>query len=493
MTGKKEGARLLISLGLTAIVIAAILFLLDKVMPKPRVTTQEPIIPPSNPSPILMSLGGEIVVKVRTSPDKENGTAAFAKGDFATAVEKFTASLNNSPNDPETLIYLNNAKIAQDTSAALKVAVIAPISFDPNQAEEILRGVAQAQDEVNSSGGINGKKLQILIASSIRSSGNNSSTNSEQLDNELIKDNSLLAVVGSRRNSSIYNDKGLVLVFPIEPARDTGNQENSSQAVNNQSNPAESNYIFYVNSSDVLVDTHSRHIVREARNIAICGDSSRGNNSTNSSNATVSFNKILVDKYTNAINKYGGQVISFPCDLGDKNFQPSAFVNEAIETQKANGFLFIPTNRNIFYATKVAQEIRGRKPFFASETMYKQTTLDNGKDFQGMVLPVYWHRDANKNNPFADKALKLWNAQVNHRTAGAYDALQVIIAGLKQDNTRQGLKNVLSNPNFSASGATGTIKFSPSGERQGKAFLVKVESCDASKPCASGYEFVLLQ
>jgi branched-chain amino acid transport system substrate-binding protein len=70
--------------------------------------------------------------------------------------------------------------------------------------------------------------------------------------------------------------------------------------------------------------------------------------------------------------------------------------------------------------------------------------------------------------------------------------MQVIIAGLKQDNTREGLQKVLSNPTFSTSGATGMIQFSPSGEREGEALLVKIQRCER---CSSGtgYDFALLK
>ncbi len=296
MNNKQENIRLLVSLGLAGLMVGAILLVVRQFSPNIRGEIQSPSSPSDPSSSLSTSLGEKILVKVQTYPEKEAGVAAFVKQDFTTAIEKFSTSQKKNPNDPETLIYLNNAKIAQNKSPSLKVAVIAPINFDIKLAEETLRGVAQAQDEVNTSGGINGKKLQILIVTSNRSGGNNSnsSTNSEQLDNELIKDNSLLGVVGSRRKSSIYNDKHLVLVFPVEPARDSGNPDNSAQAVNNQSEPAESNYVFYVNSSDVLIDTHARQIVRESRNIAICGDSSLGNNSTNTrSNSAASFNKIF--------------------------------------------------------------------------------------------------------------------------------------------------------------------------------------------------------
>jgi branched-chain amino acid transport system substrate-binding protein len=68
----------------------------------------------------------------------------------------------------------------------------------------------------------------------------------------------------------------------------------------------------------------------------------------------------------------------------------------------------------------------------------------------------------------------------------AYDATQVIITGLKRSNTRQELQKVLSSPGFSVNGATGTIKFRPSGDRDGKSILVQVQSS------GTGYDFVRL-
>ncbi|MDZ8183624.1 MAG: ABC transporter substrate-binding protein [Nostoc sp. ChiSLP02] len=483
MTNNKENFKLLISLGIAGILVAVLFWLISKL--------SSTIVPVSNPistsssipnKSSFMNLGTKILVKVQTSPEKTDGVKAFEEKKFATAVDKFTVSLKNNPNDPETLIYLNNAKIAQDNSEIIKVAVIAPINFDQNLSEEILRGVAQAQNEVNSQGGINGKKLQIVIASA------ENREDFAKLDNELVEDKTLVAAVGVRRDPAIYNQKKLVLVLPVERPNQAENTERLEQnSVNSQQNTAKNNYLFHVNPLyDTLVDTHARYIARQARNVAICGDipSSRNNSSFSS-------NQVLIEQYAQALEKYGSKVISTPCNLADKNFDSRAFVDKAIETENTSGFLLLPSFRSIYFATKVGQAIRGRKPLFASESMYSATTLQNGEDVQGMVLPVYWHRDANKNNPFAENAFRLWNARVNQRTAGAYDAMQVIIAGLKQDTTREGLQKVLSNRDFSTSGATGTIMFSSSGERQGEALLVKIERCER---CSSGtdYDFVLL-
>ncbi|MBD0387541.1 MAG: amino acid ABC transporter substrate-binding protein [Nostoc sp. C3-bin3] len=485
MTNKKENLRLLISLGLAGIMVAAILWLINKL--------SSTIISSPNPTstlyslqnkPSFMNLGTRILVTLQAYPEKIDGVKAFSENDFTTAVEKFTASLKNNPNDPETLIYLNNAKIAQDNSEALKVAIIAPINFDINLAKEILRGVAQAQNEVNNQGGINGKKLQILIASV------DNPEDSRLLDETLVQEKNLVGVVGVRPNPKIYNEKGLVLVFPVELPSQAENREKSEQIVIGQLNTSKNNYLFHVNPPySNLVDIHARYIAQRFRNIAICGDvpSSR-------SNSAFSLNQSLVKQYTQAIQYYGTKVISTPCNLSGTNFDYRAFVKKAIETENASGFLLIPSIDNIPFATKVAQEVGNRKPLFASEIMYNPKTLENGKYLEGMVLPVYWHRDANKDNPFAKTfakdASKLWKGDVNQRTAGAYDAMQVIIAGLKQDDTREGLQKVLSNPNFSTSGVTGTIKFSPSGELQGEALLVKIERCEG---CSNtDYHFTLL-
>ncbi|HBY75884.1 MAG TPA: ABC transporter substrate-binding protein, partial [Cyanobacteria bacterium UBA11148] len=45
-----------------------------------------------------------------------------------------------------------------------KIAVSVPMESNLNKAQEILRGVAQAQNEVNRNGGINGMLLKVAIA-----------------------------------------------------------------------------------------------------------------------------------------------------------------------------------------------------------------------------------------------------------------------------------------------------------------------------------------
>ncbi|MBW4565288.1 MAG: ABC transporter substrate-binding protein [Mojavia pulchra JT2-VF2] len=488
MPHKDENIRLLISLGLAGVMVAVILWLVSKVASKPVTTPSTP----SMVSPVLpiasslewMSMGEKILVTADKTDEKEAGVNAFKAEDFGTAIIKFQASLQSKRNDPETLIYLNNAKVGK--SKALKVAVIAPIGSSLNEAKETLRGVAQAQEEVNSSGGINGMPLQLEIASL------NNFGELEKIDSELAKDSNLLAVVGFGRNENIYKQSSLVKVSPGSGRNQPG--QNQAQLF------GDTRYVFNISPNrNIFNQALAEYIVKKERrtNIAICRDSSFRTSQETSSQERP--NQEIVQEYSDLINKAGGKVIGTDCDLGAANFRASNFIAKAI-SDGAEAILLIPRITNINPALDVAKENRGRLALFGSQQLYGEKILKFGQgDIKGMVVSVPWHRDANRNmskgNSFAEKAAKLWGGEVSPRTATAYDAMQVIIAGLKEDSTRQGLQKVLSNPNFSAMGATGKIQFSSSGDRQGGVFLVKIEPCDANKPCSSstGYDFVLLQ
>ena len=88
-----------------------------------------------------ISSGEKILVQANVSPEKKAGIEAFAKGDYAVAINLWELSLKRQPNDPETVIYLNNAKVANRNP--IQIAVSVPIGDNLDVAQEILRGVAQ--------------------------------------------------------------------------------------------------------------------------------------------------------------------------------------------------------------------------------------------------------------------------------------------------------------------------------------------------------------
>ncbi|WP_196516197.1 ABC transporter substrate-binding protein [Nostoc sp. WHI] len=443
------------------------------IKPTPPTPTPTPDISPISPSPISlnlqarMSLGERILVTKNTTLDKEAGVKAFASGDFITAVKKFQSSLKKK-NDPEALIYKNNAQIGK--SKAFKIVISVPIGGNVDIAEEMLRGVAQAQDEVNRSNGINGQPLQILIA-------NDDAVIeiAQDLAAEFVKDSSILAIIGHSRNevsvqaAKIYKDK-LVMVS-------TNNTVQLSQQL-----PEIGKYIFrIVPNQGVESDVLANYIVTTAqlKTITICADS------------TASITSDTTKKtYAESITNARGQVIT-NCDFGNLKIPDPTVVSQAISAG-AEGLLLIPKLNKINRAFEVAEANKGNLALFGHPTLYTFRTLQQGKgNVRGMVLTAFWHPDAFPNNPFSENANRLWG-RVNWQTAASYDALQAIITGLRKHDTREGLQQALSDPNFVASGATGTIKFKPDGDREGKSLLVKIEPKNPSKS-GTGYDFVLLR
>ena len=69
----------------------------------------------------------------------------------------------------------------------------------------------------------------------------------------------------------------------------------------------------------------------------------------------------------------------------------------------------------------------------------------------------------------------------------AYDATAAAIIGLRSGNSREQLQKALSNSGFSINGATGTVKFLPTGDRNAPGTLVKIR---LGKTSATGFDFV---
>ena len=413
-----------------------------------------------------ISLGNKVLVTADNNPDKQAGVQAFASGNFATAVNKFSSSLQLNRNDPEAWIYLSNAAAAEEGNV-VKIAVSVPIGGNLNVAKEILRGVAQAQYELNQNGGIGGSLVQVEIAND-----DNDPAIAKQLAAEFVEDSSILAVVGHNSSEAsiaaapVYQQGRLVMISPTSVARDLSGI---------------GSYIFRTTPpSRAVADTLARYAITSAKhtNIAICADSQ--------DRASQSFK----EEFTSAIFDNGGKVTHTACDFSAPNFNPSDIPSQAI-SDGADALLLVPSVDKINQATDVARANKGRLALFGNHTMYTFETLQQGQvDANGMVLAVVWHPTAIPDSSFPVNASKFWGGAGSWRTAMAYDATKAVITGLKSGTTRDQLQKALSNSGFSFNGATGAIQFLPSGDRQGSAILVKVQPGGNS---GTGYDFVPLR
>ncbi|MGK7874442.1 MAG: ABC transporter substrate-binding protein [Xenococcaceae cyanobacterium] len=423
---------------------------------------------PTKPPRPRLSIGEKILVKEQTNPEKQAGVQGFSSGDFDTAITKLEESLKVNRNDPEALIYLNNAKAKAANQPVLKIAVSVPIDRNLYVAQEILRGVAQAQDEVNREGGINGALLIVEIAND-----DNEPKIVEKLANEFVEDSDILAVVGHNSNNAslaaapFYSQGGLVMVSPTSTSSElSGNNKYWFRTVPINRWSAEG---------------LSRHVSTVLdKKIAICFDSES------------SYSKSFKEDFDNAMSAEGDRIAQTKCDFSAPNFNPFTIMSQIIN-EGTDGLLLIPSVDKHPQAIEMTRANAVKLRLFASENLYTFNTLDQGRaDVEGMVLAVSWHPKAIPGHPFPDNAFNLWGGEVNWRTAMAYDATLAIIAGLKQGNTREELQKALSSEDFSVEGATGTFKFDEAGDRQGEVYLLRIES-DSNSSNGTGYDFVLLR
>ncbi|MHC5761859.1 caspase family protein [Nostoc sp.] len=437
--------------------------------PTPSVSTP----PPPTELDILaqrFSWGEKRLIDPGAKDSKQAGIDAFNEPNYLKAIQKFELFLTPRPNkndstkliyknDPEALIYLNNAKLRQEKNRkTLKIAVSVPISHKKdrdsvNIALEILRGVAQAQNDINQTGewiGDAGLEVQIIDDS-------NDPEIVKSIANELVKPSSgVLAVIGhntgdaSMAGASVYQGK-LVMISPT-----TIDGRLSSKFFGSNS------YIFRAtpnaNSMANLLVTYIRQKLNQSKQkpkIAICFDSKAPDQ--------ISF----INEFKNVLG--ADELINSDCELRDSLIQKEADnVLATIRKQGANSLLLAPGINNLEPAAKVAIANNDTPPLklFGSYSLYTQKIPDStGKPVNQLVLPGLWHPDLYTDNNPLKIELNPWNASVNWRTAMAYDVTCAIIEGLKHsDGTpiRLQLQRVLRSQKFSADGAGEKVKFDPS-------------------------------
>lgn len=413
-----------------------------------------------------LSWGEKILMSADNSPDKQLAVEKFAAGDFLQAQIQFARSLKANPNDPEALIYLNNSLAAIDPET-IKIGVSIPVGGNLNVAKEILRGVAQGQNEINKQGGIEQEGIKKLVEIQIANDDNDPEI-ARQIAADFVANPEILGVVGHNSSDAslaaapIYQQGNLVMISPTSVARQL------SQA---------GSYIFRTTpSSRVLAETLARYTVDNLRRqkIAICADFQ--------SPASKSFQ----EEFSLALFELGGEVSGTKCDFSSDNFNPDEIPSKAI-ADGSEALLLIPSVDKINQALEVGKANQNRLTLLGNHSMYTYETLKIGQsDFKGMVIPVAWYPDSTVDSAFNKNARELWGKEGSWRTATAYDATKALIAGLSSATTRQQLQQTLVNSGFAVPGALGKITFQPSGDRQIKGSLVKIEPGNSS---GTGYDF----
>ena len=408
------------------------------------------------------SQGERLLIKQTANPTKEIAVDAMARGKYSQAVALFDASRKTVSNDPETLIYLNNARIGK--AKAYSIAVTVPIGSNVSAAQEILRGVAQAQNRINQTGGINNFPLKVQIVND-----DNDRAIAKTIAKNLGQNPNILGVVGHYASdvtwatAPIYEAKKLVAISPI----------NTSVKLSNLSP-----YIFRTIPSGFLAARGlAEYMLQNLQQKKVVVFS----------NSQSNYSKSLESEFTAAVRLGGGEVVN-TFDLADANFNAGDCLNKAI-ANGAEAIMLAADTETLDKALQVIQVNSKQLSLLGGDAIYNRETLQiAGEEGENMVLTIPWHIQNTPSNEFVRTANKLWGGKVSWRSAMAYDAVQALIAAiaLDDDPTRTSIQKNLSDFDFSTIGASDRINLLASGDRSDKIHLVKIQQGNNEL----GYEFV---
>ncbi|MBD2519784.1 ABC transporter substrate-binding protein [Nostoc sp. FACHB-973] len=420
---------------------------------------------PNNRISNSMSRGDRTLFPDIQNSDRDSGIDSFKKGKYEVAANYFAEAVKKNPNDPEILIYYNNA-LARNKDNRLTLAVVVPAKKRTNSAQEILRGVAQAQNQFNQQNGLQGRLVEIVIADD-----DNNEDTAKQIADELVKDKSILGVIGHGSSKvtntalPIYTKANLAIVsststsidlrgsvfFRILPSDKATGEKLAKYALKNNFKKI----VIFCNP----VDLYSRSIKEEFR-------------------------------FT-FVNNQRQEVVPSSCiNLADPNLDVAQEVKNLLDDPLVEAIALFPdTDKSIEVAMDIAKtyndsvdklkksnNLEKFKQFkvLAGDSLYKPEVANTLK---GLILAVPWFRDAPKSQRFAQEAEKQWGGGVSWRTATSFDATQALIESFKlsPNVSRVTVLENLPKINISENTSGEQLKFDPSREINKEATLITVQ------------------
>ncbi|MGF1487148.1 MAG: protein kinase [Prochloraceae cyanobacterium] len=433
-----------------------------------------------------ISCGEEILTEVGNSPEKHQGVQAFAKGEYQNAIAWFIKARLKDPSDPETLIYLNNAKLAAIDARSYTIAVAAPLGSGEEEGKEILRGVAQLQEEINRQNREQKFGIRVVIAND-----DNSVKKSRSIAQKVAELPDVLTVIGHYNSANtqaalpIYHQENLVLISLSDIIERPDRQENFFFSIYPQST-------FYA-------DALSEYILErtEKDKVAVFY------------NPNSSYSKTVHDRFFHLLYEGSGQVEK-QFDLSKEDFNSQTALNSVQET-KANVLVLLPDGKKHSLSfnniIRIIHNNDNRYPMLATASLYSPDILREGELVENLTVAIPWHYLNSPDPEFVLRGQALWQkSHLSWRTAMAYDAALTSISAFRELPTldffewievelnpkirRAQLQQSLAKANFKVSGVTGKITFRPNGDRA-EAFVTLVKV--APNSCSPhGYSFILV-
>jgi branched-chain amino acid transport system substrate-binding protein len=395
---------------------------------------------------------------------RDKGIQAFQQGNYQEATTLFQQAVDANRYDPEVLIYYNNS-LARQQGSPFTLAVVVSLDKNKTTPVEVLRGVAQAQDQFNQNNGLKGRLLEIVIA-------NDSNTEkAKEVAQEIIKDSSILGVIG-------HNSSDATLVALPEYAKAKLALVSPTSASIFLNNPVFFRVVYSDESAGKKLAEYTYKNLKLKKAVVFGNPNSPYSNS-------------IREVFINQFEKLGGEVVRKPLiDLTATTFDAEKEVAITVYGEKAEAALLFPDTQSTDIALKIAKEITKRNETLRTQnpprpelkmlgggSLYKGDILTNGgKNVEGLIIAVPWFGETSQAQSFAKKAEKQWGGGISWRTAISFDATQALIKTLSNNATRDTVLRGLENVSLTASETSGyPLKFTPEREREGQSILVQIK------------------
>jgi ABC-type branched-subunit amino acid transport system substrate-binding protein len=366
----------------------------------------------------------------------EQGVKAFSEGDktgdYVRAIKLFQYAVDGDRSDPIAQIFLNNAK-ARQRGNPLKLAVVVSIDYYEAAAKDVLKGVADAQDEFNHKQGSQSPLLEIVIAND-----ENAPEAALKVAQDLLTgDRHILGIIGHHSSESTYEAQKIY-----------------SQAKIAVISPA--------SSSSAIIGEQFFRTVGDTKKAAI--------EYTKYIRGKLKISKIVVfyksgSKYSEALKEdlksefaRNGGLVSKEIDISLDSFDIEAEMGKATRDKEIKAALIITNVQTNPIAIAINKQNNKLPPdrklqLLGAMSLTEVETLEKGgKELEGLVLvrPCF-----PKSKYMTEKAQK-WNLpELNWRTATSYDATKAFTKAisLSKNKTRAEILSQLQSPSFSLSKA----------------------------------------
>jgi ABC-type branched-subunit amino acid transport system substrate-binding protein/serine/threonine protein kinase len=391
-------------------------------------------------------------------PEKQAFMEAIATAKTQTKPASLAAvktARDRIPTDPEALIYLNNLQVAAESTHT--IAAVLPFSQFPETSAEVLRGIAQAQQQLNRQGGIGGKRITLVLADD-----RNQPDFARKIAKRLSEMPHLLGVIGHGGSDTtlaaadIYKQNQLVTIAPLSSATQLSSY---------------SPYLFRTMPSDRLpakaLGQYMSDRLKKSRAIVFF-------------NSTSTYSQSLKSEFKNALfynqsdsphpTQKTAEIIG-EVDLSKPDFNPAAALKDAI-AKKAEVIVLANGLGDADRALLIMQLNQNRLPILAGDALYSDTVRQVGSaSGPGLTLAIPAQQLGLTQSIFHRQAQQIWQQGVTWRTALAYDATLALTQAIQQaapnrnvQVQREQVREAIARSDFQVMGSVRPIRFTESGD-----------------------------